>query len=468
MIVIAGVAIMAVGAWVMPMYNAQLAHDDAQQIQNSVKDVKAVVGSVEDGLTGGKDLGKQNIVGLIASGKEKTELTSLFGDDFDTFNSAFLGTQKKSGAGVAGVEFKTFNTPLPRSFLPNTLAPADIIESDAGTCTSDGTLLGSAANTPQQVLGFAITDRTAAANLVRIQVCASTGPLSGTIIIDEMVSVSAQNVLFTKNFDFGVVPPGSALRVLITTETDTADTFDFWLLIGDPQGGKEIPTMQGLTGNPCNGVSVTVKNPAGNAALGVGTATVELSHSFIPFHDSKPIDNNGQAIFPGPLPPGDYFIDVFPTSSTQFPVFSDVTCNAAAPGSALTNKDVNIKDASALATGGTATLTVKVVDQNGAPLLKTGSFVDHASAPIINDVCNDGNSGARTPNDGTICQAISEGDTIFGNAVLTDTNTGQFSIASLPLGNYFINTCTSTFKCGAVEANLVSGGTTVIMEIFVN
>ena len=461
MIVIAGVAVIAAGAWVMPMYNAQLAHDDAQQIQNTVKDVKSIVNDVEDGLTGGKDLGKQNIVGLIASGKEKTELTSLFGDGFDEFNSAFLGSQNKAATGVAGVEFKTFSAPLKRTILPDNVDPTDVVEADANTCFTANTDLGSSTTVAQQILGFVVTDRTAGAVFVRVQVCANGGPLSGTMIIDEFVTLSAINVLFTKNFDFGVVPPNSDLQVYITTEPNTADTFDFWLLVGDPQSGKEIPTMQGLVGNPCTGATITVNGPT-NAALATGTAIVELSHSSVPFHDSKPIGAGGQAFFPGPLPPGQYFIDVFPTDTAQFPVFDDVTCT-----STTVNQNINIKNAGSLISAGSATLTVKVVDENGAPLTDTRSFVDHASLPVINDICNDASIGARATT--TICADIPDGDALFtgGTTGLTDT-AGQFSIAGLPVGNYFINTCTSKSSCGGAQVNLVTAGTTVTVEIFVN
>ena len=472
MIIIAGVVVMAAGAWVMPMYTAQLAHDDAATILSNVKEVKSDVSDTEKALTGGKSLGKQSVVALVSSGKDKSELSSLFGDEFSTFNDAFLGGITKSVTGLSGVEVRSFEAPTFLTLVPDDFNGVPVPEADAGTCAANGVLItDTEANyndLPIDIQGWILENPGGTLENVRLEVCATAGPLQGpgvgeAIIID-IIDIGAAHK-FTKNFDYGIVPPNSALRVFITDDPDSGITYNFWIITGDPESVQSIQAIQGLAGNPCNSITITVQDE-GDVNLNANEAFVEVAHEFLPFISGLPVGAGGVAAFPGPLPPGTYFIDIFPNDPNLFPSFTELACAANANAAAT----IDLEDATVLiADLGAGTLVVTITDQTGTSLTNTRSFVDHSTLPIINDICNDGVKNSAQGS-AAACPDIPSDFTFDNDNALGNLAEGAatFTITNLPVGNYFIETCTATFQCAFTPAGITNGVTTnVAVEIFV-
>ena len=142
--------------------------------------------------------------------------------------------------------------------------------------------------------------------------------------------------------------------------------------------------------------------------------------------------------------------------------------------------DIDLVDASTFLAGlggGKGDLTVNIFDQFGAPIINTLAFVDAAFAPIIYDVCEDGDASAT--NDGNEA-ATDCGDNLGDFLVigtLDDTSAdGTWKITDMPTdptspnnqGKYFMEVCTENFFCNFTSFNITEDvNTTVNVSIFV-
>ena len=77
MILIAGVLVMAIGAWYMPWYQGQLGLGALQGVSDNLSDTKTAVDDVKKDLSGDGLTGKQDLVSLLSAGTDEDDLKSI-------------------------------------------------------------------------------------------------------------------------------------------------------------------------------------------------------------------------------------------------------------------------------------------------------------------------------------------------------------------------------------------------------
>ena len=523
MILIAGVLVMAIGAWYMPWYQGQLGMGALQDVGNDLSDTRAAVDDVKKDLSGDGLTGKQDLVSLLSAGTDEDDLKSLMGSDFDDFKGSFF-KKDTSFNQFQNVKVQTIEPAHPRQLIPATLAGFDVAEFNGGAplgvCgtngvefTADPDTVSGTINQLKQLLGpssfdgFVITapadlDGATANNpanhklMVTICLEADNPPFDGKVIAQEIFQIGTSQTI-TKNFDFGVIPPGLNIRVLLDDASDEGVTYNFWMIRNDPfvQNITTINDLNGSLGdlgNACTSITVTVKDGATTPA-NISGANVNISHSFLPLSASKQSAvTTGVAAFTagdfgGKMPPGTYFIDVLPPAGkTTFPFNVDVECGGDDNVTSTATVTAILPSATQFAgsiSGATTAgvLTIKAVDQFGAPVVPSGNkalsiLVDAEFAPIYNDICLDGDTADESddPNDDADSACGSPPQHQNDVSFFTNTenkSTGTATLTGLPLpgtsGQYFIDVCTAENLCGFAEPVLTSTAQTVIVEIFI-
>jgi len=354
---------------------------------------------------------------------------------------------------------------------------------------------------PSNIYGFAIespNDFDADGNVVvpttiQIQICLDDDSLDNPVIIDELIQMEIDTI-FTKNFEYGLIPPGVDLRVLI--DDDVAPNgggavYNVWVFRSDPTIDT-IPFINDdlgdLAATACTSITVNVTDDGGADGDSVDDSRVEMGHFFMPVFDEGFTENGGVGV-PSTIlfnaaslglpimPGGPYFIDVFGPGG-EFPFFIDVTCDDV---TGAVTVDATLVDADTFLAGlggGNGDLTINVVDQFGVPVSDTIAFIDAGFAPIIYDVCEDGDAFAVNDGDtGPECF-----DEVF-DLVLTGTGTlvdpvadGSFTITGMPTdpnsaddtGIYFVEVCAPNFFCNFTPVTITADETTTLdMTVFI-
>jgi len=525
LIIVSGVIVLAIGSWTVPWYQGELAVGKLNQLDGNLDDLQDQVDDIKSNQEGTGAQGT-SLAQILAAGADENDLQNLLGDGWTAFNTGFLAFEDEAEA-FSTFEVISFPPTVPRFKLPNDLAGTAVIEdrgNDPGdtACNTAGTALAAtnALGHPFSVDGFAILapddldgdqGGNPGSDTIQIEVCISGA--NEIIIIDELFQID-KNEMITKNFDFGVVPDGKDLRVVINTSAGDASgtnvTYRVWMFYNDPVQIEEIKFVNdlqaggggvGATGGLaafgfCD--SITVKVDDSNNK-GVDDAFVIVGHDFLPFESSDLTSGGGAGTpatatfdtfdFGGIMPGGEYFIEIFPPNLGDIPSFLDIDCpDLGANGEVGGGDDdstveitVEVGGASAhFANAETGTIQVDIVNEVGVPIPNTQSFVDPFFAPFINDVCEDGTgtgSFDRSPDDGSICVEIDDGDLITGLGQIVDPAAdGTFQITGLQMnplssggntGIYEIETCTDDFICDYKVVTLFKDTTTIVtMKLF--
>lgn len=479
-VVIIGVIIIAAGAWTMPLYQAQLAHDDALDIIDDIAKVQADADDLQADISGDGLTGKQDLVALMTAGANEDTLQQLMGDDFNEFQNEFFKLDPKASQ-FQNIEVKTFIPVKPRFKLPFDLlgfqvtesagAPGDVACNTAGTlfdAVPPGPVTPLSLTGPASIDGWALmAPDTKLVRKVQLEICIDGA--NQPTIIDEIVDIGG-NHTFTKNFEYGVLVNATNIRVVINDSSNSGENYKLWMFTSNPVV-EEIRSINDIGGGiagfgKCGSITVNVKNAAG---ANQDNVNVNLEHSFLPLFKSEftgPPNAAGNVVFNpddfgGIMPAGQYFIDVFPPFGLAgaFPVFEDEDC---IPNENAVVNVVLVTGAQFAAQGGAqqGNLVVNIKNQFGTPIANTRAFVDAVFAPLFNDVCENG--GVAACFDGIV-------DNVPIGTLVDPTADGTFTINNLPLppavtsGTYQVNICGQPpISCAFVPATLFPGQTTTI------
>lgn len=498
--VILGVVIMALGAWTMPMYTAGLNRAAFEDLGNEISETQNQVSNLESDVSGGGLEGGLDLVSLQATTSNEDDLQKALGSNFNSFSNKFI-KKDSSASQFDTIEVKTFEPTKSRFKFPNDLVGMPINEQNGGgvdtpatsTCTTNGTPFDSAndggaaaplsATEPSLINGFALLAPDYAANgdkIIEIQICMSPG--SGTVIIDELIQLSDLHA-FTKNFDYGIIPPNQNLRVLIHDTANAGETYRVWIFRSNPivQPIRIINDVGGGLGNlgtQCTSITVNVKDGSAGAGANINGARVQLNHSFMPLTSSKFSSGAGQAVFNnvdfgGVMPPGLYFVEVTPppANAAAVPFRAQVDCKTGNLTPVVTARLATLAEFSASVGGGNVAgaLTVNIKDQSGAPLTNTFVRINAQFAPIVNLVCDGVGNVCINPETGA-----NAGDTIAVGTLTDAAADGTFQLTNLPLpgatGGYGVGACkvvAGVPKCTFQPVNLTTAATTVNLSIFI-
>lgn len=504
-IVILGVVIMALGAWTMPMYTAGLNRAAFDTLGNQLTDTQNDISNVEQDISGGGLEGGLDLASIGATTADQSTLQKALGSNFNTFSNKFI-KQDSSASQFQTVEVKTFEPAKPREKLPNDFTGSSHNEvagtPAATTCNADGTnfdagtaggvqTLSTVVQGPSSIDGFAIlapADLDGAGNanpafvLLELQICKDPG---GPVIVDEMMQIERDH-MFTKNFAFGLIPPGSNLKVMINTDVEGGMGYKIWIFRDNPivQPIRIINDVGGGLGNlgtQCTSITVNVKDgSAGGGGAAINGASVKLNHSFMPLIGNKFSAGAGQAVFAaadfgGVMPPGLYFVDVTPPpggAATAFPFHTQVDCKTGNLTPTVTAILATATQFAGAVVGGSTAgaLTVNIKDQSDAPLTNAFVKINAQFAPLIIKVCEDGSAvgtGCTNPETGTAA-----GDTLPVSTLIDAAADGTFQLTGLPLpgttGGYGIGACKVTGgapHCTFQSVTLTGAALTVTLTI---
>jgi len=485
-IIISGVIVMAAGAWIMPMYSAQLNHDDAVTIQVKLAEAKTDATNVSNDVSNNGLQGNTDLATLMTASVDQSALQkSLGGENFNAFQDAFLSGQTVNTFGEINV--LEFELPAVVSQSPNDLTGTAIkSQRDTSDCINNGvSFVGGAFSTnPLELTSFSVKaafgngdfDLAGGAGIttatVHVEICLDNSNVS---ISDEIALMDVNDVM-SRTFEFGFIPPNEDILILIVDDEGTGNNatndqvYRVWISTADLSTRSVFTHFDGLAGNEtCDGFKIIVRDEAG-ALIGQDNAIVEIGHEFIPFFIEQSVDNNSEAIFRD-IPTGSWFIDIFPLSATLFPEFAFSSCDDFGANGVIEagdTVDVTLKDAGSLIGTDTGGITVNVVDENGTVVNNTQNFIDFEQGFIINNVCEDGIDNLGSGTSPTACPFLFEGEFLFSNDLtLTDTggaSDGTFTITGLPVGIWFVSSCDPNFACGFDQV-LVTKDTTVTVEI---
>jgi len=477
LVIIAGVLTMAVGAWVMPMYNAQLAHDDALAILFDTKEVKSVIVSVQGDISNKGLQGQADMVSLLTASADESELKKVLGQEFTAFSASFLGgdTQNTFGA----VEVLTFELPPSVELLPDDLNGVAVTDATlSGNCDNNGTTIGTTAG-PSELVGFTVVTPAdfvpggGADNGpedIRLLICADGD------ILDHTFRAAVDETIAYKGF-FGFIQEGANIRAeIVDGNAGGTPAYSVWVTIEDESFFGEFQHFEGLAGgDTCDGLQITVTEPnPGTGAPespGAGNADVFISHEFLPLSTSSTVSGAGVATFTS-IPTGGYFVDVFSHDATVFPEFSFTTCDATT-GGAIDDDDkitVTLQDQGTLVAskGAGGDLTINVTNATGAVVSNARIFVNPAFGGFLFlSLCDDGEDDTGNAGVSPVaCPEMFQEESFTGVTITEGTaSDGTITIAGLPKDTYFVSVCDAVFNCGDVQFALDTADVTVNLEV---
>ena len=525
LIVIVGVLVMGAGAFAVPWYQGQmqvgLLDVIDSNISSAASDASAAVQNQQ-----GTGVSGTSLIALAGQIVDQSKLKNIMGDSFTNFNTAFL-TLDSEAQQFSNLEIRSFSPALETFKLPNDVdngfavnelngAPGSANHvcgdpDNAGTLftvdpdDTDGNVTTIAdLGVPLGVTGFAIKapDYTGGnPHIVEVTLCID----DFEAFADEIVKL-IPNEIYTKNFNFGHLFPGDEIRIMIDDLETVADfnesnqNYEVWIFFTDPTTVDPIQHIDDKGGvlagfGTCTSIKIDVEDSSGNGDTTDG-AFVQIFHSFLPFETAGVAtggNNAGTAssitidasFFGGPMPGGEYFIEVFPVDTGDVPAFSQIDCpdlgdDNAVGGAGANEDDATIETtvivdtaANVLAGGNTGNLFIFIHNEFDVDITQTRIIVTPFFSAFDNVMCEDGVAG--TPAN-TICQDISglDDSTLAVGTLVDDAADGELQINNLPMdptspggntGDYFIDILTKEgIQCGG-PVSLFSGGTSTA-EIF--
>ena len=504
---------MAIGAWTVPWYQGELSRGLLNDIDAQFAEVNSSVGDVLNNQVGTGLEGDTNLATLAAAGADQTTLQNVMGTEFTTFQNQFLEFDPLA-SDFQSFDVITFELAQSREKVPFSLVGQTVTEVAASNptnvatrCQTAGTLIEndgkfdlvgggpgsfSQVGGPSNIYGFAIQaptvadfdgggGGTATTAAVQIQICIDDATLPNPVIADELIQMDIGEIV-TKNFEYGLIPPGLDLKVIIDDDgaaNGGGQAYHVWIFRSDPTF-ETIPFINDDLGNlaatACPSVTVEVTDSGGVNGVSVDDSRVEMGHFFLPVfgegftagggtHGASTIVFDAASLGLPIMPGGPYFIDVFGPGG-EFPFFADITCdNITGP----VTVDADLVDAASFIAGlggGFGDLQINIVDQFDVPITNTISFIDAGFAPIIYDVCEDGGAG--------VCFDNLTDFIVIGTLVDTAAD-GSFTITGMPTdpaspdntGIYFVEVCAPGFFCNFTPVTITSGQlTTLDITIF--